>query len=566
MLRFAGFELDRQRVELRGPDGEAIKLRPQTFAMLALFAANAGRAVSKQELMVALWPNVHVSEDSLFKCVRELRTALGDDQRQLIKLISGYGYRFDAEITSEAAGPAIAVQAHNAESIPHAAAEAEPAKVRPARFAPRGPALYAVVAGLGAILGLAIAAPIFGPDFFFPPRLPTIAVTAITGADGDPEAARTAAKVTVGLADGLARIDNIRVRLAAPQPASVPDAQAEFILSGELQKRDQAWQVKARLIRSATREVVWTSDASVAFDGADLSLQQSRLAAAIGHPLARRINALLDAGVRPATNDAGGTGGAKVVIEQAAASIVRTSRERFAVAQTLLEKALAEEPDNTDLAVALAALQLRGIQMVWYGPEDSIAAERAAKATLKRASRQRPNSIPVLDAYCRFLNATNEFVESLVACAKALSFDPWNGLALFHIGLAQLQLGRFDDALATFERADRFDTPRVSSWTWKLGAGMTYLLMNRSKDALPWLQSSIAITPATGRSYMLLSAAYHGLGQVAEAKAAMAKALALRPDSTLANVALPPKNESPDFIKATEWIGRAYVAAGLPER
>jgi hypothetical protein len=40
----------------------------------------------------------------------------------------------------------------------------------------------------------------------------------------------------------------------------------------------------------------------------------------------------------------------------------------------------------------------------------------------------------------------------------------------------------------------------------------------------------------------------------------------LRPGSNLANVALPPRNASPVFIAAAKWIGRAYVAAGLPER
>ena len=41
----------------------------------------------------------------------------------------------------------------------------------------------------------------------------------------------------------------------------------------------------------------------------------------------------------------------------------------------MLQKALAYDPDNIDLAVALAALQLRGIQMVWYSPEAATAAE-----------------------------------------------------------------------------------------------------------------------------------------------------------------------------------------------
>ena len=138
-------------------------------------------------------------------------------------------------------------------------------------------------------------------------------------------------------------------------------------------------------------------------------------------------------------------------------------------------------------------------------------------------------------------------------------------MAIYHIGLAQVQLGRFDDALASFKLADSYDTPRVSRWTWQLGVGMTYLLMGRSKEALPWLQRSIAITPASGRSYMLLSAAYEGLGQKAEARAAMEKALALRPGSNAGNIALPTKNASRTFLEASEWIKRANIAAGLPE-
>ena len=245
---------------------------------------------------------------------------------------------------------------------------------------------------------------------------------------------------------------------------------------------------------------------------------------------------------------------------------MQTTRERFATAQTMLEKALADDPDNVDLAVSLAALQLRGIQMVWYGPADSAAAQTNARSILERALRVEPDSIPVLEAYCRFLNATNEFVDSLVACARTLNFDPWDGLALYHIGLAQLQLGRFEDALSTFKQADSFGTPQVSRWTWKLGAGWTYLMMGRSADALPWLQSSIAITPASGRSYMLLAAAYQGLGQPAEAKAAMEKGMALRPGSNVSNAAVPRKNASAAFVTATERIERALVAAGLPER
>ncbi len=67
----------------------------------------------------------------------------------------------------------------------------------------------------------------------------------------------------------------------------------------------------------------------------------------------------LNSAARPAATGRGGTPSdtAKVVIAQATASILQTTRERFATAQAMLEEAHAGDPDNVDLAVALAALQ-----------------------------------------------------------------------------------------------------------------------------------------------------------------------------------------------------------------
>jgi DNA-binding winged helix-turn-helix (wHTH) protein/tetratricopeptide (TPR) repeat protein len=561
VLRFTGFALDPERAELRGPDGEVVKLRPKTFEMLSLFVANSGRVLGKQQLMDAVWPNVHVSDDSLFKCIRELRAALGDNERQLIKLVSGHGYLFEAEVSTEPASEAALAGPARVEPVADAEAAAGPAKSwRP--FGLRRPAVLAALAGLTAVIALAIAAPTVWPQIIQPRKL-AIAVAPIAGADA--EIASTAAAVTVRLADGLAKIENIRVVTRDAAPAIATSAQADradYQLSGELQRTDGSWELRARLIRTASGEEVWSAPVSVAIGEADVGLQQSRLAAGLGHLLALRINELTHAGATATAAD----GQARVVVEQASALLNQTNKERFAAAQAMLEKALAEDPDNVDLGVALAALQLRGIQMVWYTPEQSAAAENKARATLERATRARPDSIAVLEAYCRFLNATNYFVESLVACARTLSFDPWNGLVLYHIGLAQVQMARFEEALATFKQADRYDTPQVSRWTWLLGAGMTLMLMDRSEEALPWLQRSLAITAGSGRTYMLLSAVYEQLGRPDEARAAMAKGIALRPGSNLSNTALPPKNASPNFIAASGWIGRAYLAAGLPER
>lgn len=552
LFRFGNFELDQQRAELRGPDGAPVKLRRKTFDMLTLFAGNAGRIVSKQELTKAIWPKVHIGEDSLFQCVREIRAALGDEHHQMLKVVSGRGYLFDIEVSAPDAARLPRVEP------PGAAAASERPGWRwfglSGIMTPAG-----ALAGFSALVGLAVGTPILAPNFLFKPKPPTIAVMPIAAAGNDDQLVAMAAVVTTRLTDGLAKIANIRV-VAPPAPAG--NARADYIVKGELQKTDDAWRLQARIVAAATGEVQPVSAISVDIKNVAPPVQQSRLAAGIGHQLAQRFNASFY-GTRPGAAQAGS---GKAAIEQAIASINRTTRERFGEAQTMLEKALKEDRDNVDVEVALAGLKMRGVQMSWYGAEERIAAASSAKGMLEHALRVRPNSLPALEAYCRFLVATNEFVDGLVACAWTLSLNPWDGMALYHVGMSQLQLGRFDDALETFKLADRYDTPVVSRWTWLLGAGIACVLMDRPEEAVSWLERSIAITPASGRPYMVLAAAYLRLGRTEEARADMAKALALRPGSTAANVALPFKNTSPVYRMAVGRVLKANIEAGLPER
>jgi len=517
--------------------------------MLKLFAANAGRILSKQELMEAVWPDVHVGEDSLFQSIRELRTALGDEQRQIIKLMSGRGYLFVAEVSEttatdarEEAGSAVKPETRSAR-----------APGRRVFGISRRAALVAMV-GLG-VSALAVA--------IWLPRLMTgspvtVAVMPMAAGD-DPQVARMAADVTRDLTDGLARIESIRV--VVPSGAAHG---ADYVVSSELEKTEGAWNLRARMTEPATGAVKWTTSLSVDLTDADAQLQRTRLTAGMGYALAVRVNALQNAGGW--TADGLPTGSAKVAIEQATASINQTTLERFRAAQEMLEKALADDAGNVDLQVALAAFQLRGIQMTWFPVAERETIESSVGAMMVRALRAQPDYIPVLETHCRFLVATNQFVESLVACGEVLARDPWDGIALYLTGLSQIFLGRFDDALATFKQADRFDTPEVARWTWLLGTGYANVLMGRGEDALPWFQRSIAITPASGRPHMLLAAAYQQVGRTGDAKAAMQEGLKLRPGTTALNVGPPMKNASPVFIEAADRMIELMVAAGLPER
>ena len=86
VLRFPGHELDVARGCLRGPDGAEVPLPPKPFDLLVVLARNAGRTMSKEALLDAVWPGVHVTEDSLFQAVREVRRAIGDEAGQVFSI------------------------------------------------------------------------------------------------------------------------------------------------------------------------------------------------------------------------------------------------------------------------------------------------------------------------------------------------------------------------------------------------------------------------------------------------------------------------------------------------
>jgi DNA-binding winged helix-turn-helix (wHTH) protein/tetratricopeptide (TPR) repeat protein len=105
-FRFASFTLDLDRLCLRSPSGE-MKLRPKSFEVIRYLVENAGRVLTKDEMIEAVWPDVTVTEESLTRCISEVRRALGDEGQEIVKTIPKRGYVFDLPVESyEAAGRA----------------------------------------------------------------------------------------------------------------------------------------------------------------------------------------------------------------------------------------------------------------------------------------------------------------------------------------------------------------------------------------------------------------------------------------------------------------------------
>ena len=105
-LQFGSFVLDLDRLCLRGPDGE-IELRPKSFEVLRYMVQHPGRVVAKDELMAAVWPDVTVTDDSLTRCISEVRRAIGDESQRILKTVPRRGYLLDVPV-SPGSNPAAA--------------------------------------------------------------------------------------------------------------------------------------------------------------------------------------------------------------------------------------------------------------------------------------------------------------------------------------------------------------------------------------------------------------------------------------------------------------------------
>jgi adenylate cyclase len=60
--------------------------------VLRYLAENAGRLVGKDELIAAVWPGVFVTDESVARCISDVRTALGDTRQDIIRTVPRRGY------------------------------------------------------------------------------------------------------------------------------------------------------------------------------------------------------------------------------------------------------------------------------------------------------------------------------------------------------------------------------------------------------------------------------------------------------------------------------------------
>ena len=100
LYRFGEFTLDTSRGVLLD-NGVEVDLRPQSVMVLQVLLENHGRLVSKDELHDQVWGQKAVTDDSLAQCLVDIRRALRDTDRKIVRTLPRRGYMFEAEVSIE---------------------------------------------------------------------------------------------------------------------------------------------------------------------------------------------------------------------------------------------------------------------------------------------------------------------------------------------------------------------------------------------------------------------------------------------------------------------------------
>lgn len=75
--------------------GEPVNFTAKEYDLLEYFVTNAGRVISRDEILDSVWAGQHTSDSNVIEVfVCHLRNKIGDDDNQVIRTIRGVGYFF----------------------------------------------------------------------------------------------------------------------------------------------------------------------------------------------------------------------------------------------------------------------------------------------------------------------------------------------------------------------------------------------------------------------------------------------------------------------------------------
>jgi TolB-like protein len=418
---FSDHRLDTERRELhRG--SEHIAVEPQVFDLLIYLLKNRDRVVSKDDLFASVWGGRIVSESTLTSRINAARKAVGDsgEDQKLIRTVARKGVRFVGVVDTRSNGANLAPAA-----TPPAEMQEQPRPAMPL------------------------------------PDRPAIAVLPFINMSGDPEQEYFSDGISEDIITALsklrwffviARNSSFTYKGKAVHLKQVAEELGVgYVVEGSVRKGGDRVRITAQLNDVATGSHLWAEKYDR--DLADVFAVQDEITEAIVAAIEPQLYAAENFRARrkpPESMDAWD------LVMRALSHYWRVTRQDNVVAQALLEKAIAIDPNYGQALGVLATSYTFSAHMGWadiatVGP----IAERAALASIQVDSED-PWAHLALGSALLF---KRRFEDSLGAFESALSLNPNFSLAQGYYGLTLAYCGRWQEACAAAQRALRL-SPR----------------------------------------------------------------------------------------------------------
>ena len=535
-FQFEGCTLDLVQGVLRVQDRE-VSLRPKSFEVLRYLVENAGRLVSKDELLQAIWPNVTVTDDSLKRCVSEIRLALRDSEQRIIRTMPRRGYLFAALACPAQTGIRTSSQGT---TVPQDCGR-RLTDIRTLR--------NWSLALLASLCVLAMAVQVgrvwLGPSRLPFPDRPSVAVLAFANLSGDPQQEYFSDGISDDLTTALGKFSNLFViarhsayrfkRMQVDAKDVGEQLGVRYLVYGSVRREAELLRITAQLVDAATGKQVWGEryDRGVT----DLFAVQDDIAQEIVVALVAQVT---KAELERAQRKRPETLTAHDYYLQANAlmkQIQRDSRGEFiAAARQLYERALAAEPTYAPAFQGLAHTYVSA----WQEPTKHLplAGEYRQQATLDLARLLAERAI-ALDPTLAEAHATLGFVlrweyrleEGIAQFERAFALNP--NLADGRFGNVLNHQGRAPEAIEFMKSVMRLDPFHPPVYTQYLGN--SYYLVGDYETAAKLLQSAALRMPSYRPVFVWLAAAAAQVGRDAEARTAAAEVLRLQPEFTIAS-------------------------------
>lgn len=485
-IGFDGFVLQPARGRLVDRDGIEIALRPKAFELLVALTTAGGRPLDKAELLDRVWGRVHVTEDSLFQAVKDVRRALGDREGRLLRHVPRRGYLLDCPLTTD-----VAAKAAPEPSLPM---ERPSVAVLPFRTLGEGAPPY-LAAGLIEEISIALS------RFRWLFVLANASAAEIAGPGGT--------------ADATASLEAAR-KLGI-----------RYLVDGSLAKAGSDILVRCRLVEAATGRQVWQD--RFTSEAADVLRLYDAVTSAIAAAIEPRLlRSEIERVLRRGTTDLDAFDSYLRALPGYYSRTPGGNSEAIALLQT----AIARDPH---FALATALLARCVATTVWLGKEADYIAEIARSLALARAALNIDRSDPQVLALCGHLLAVmgGEHAEGGALVDLSLRMNPNSAEAWRLGGWVSAWGGDTELALHRLSEAERLDPLSPLQADLHSARSAALLLARRFPEAVDAARRSIATTPeATSPRRFLVSSLWHA-GAHEEARSECIALLARQPNASL---------------------------------